>query len=409
MVKGVKLTFVSGVIALTMLSGCGGYDNENKNVVGANKIIAPPELLFDLNASVMQQAIAQLGITDKPAFGVKGYKIIYRTTDDLGHEVNASGLITVPVPTAQILAGLKQLGKNYSMSIVSDQHGTIFPDYEAPTTAATLTHKPYAAGTLFSAVGGFLTIQPDYIGFGTSKGIPHPYLIEKSSANVVVDMIEAAIKFGNDAQLPLNGQVFLTGYSEGGYVTLAAADEIENHHPDIHLQGVAPMSGPYDLNLTGMGVLSENNMTRPDFIGGIIYSYAHYFDLPLNEMVQEPYATLLPTLYDAQKTGPEIRAQLTESVAEFFLPAYRMDFLTNSQNKLRTLFVENSVNDYTPTSATRLYYCGGDSVIPPVIAQSSAQKMGVDAINISDNLDHVPCAQAAYPAVVQWFDELRSK
>lgn len=410
MVMKMKALLLTGSLSLVLLSGCGGYDNEDKNVVGANKLVAPPELLFDINASVMQQAIAaNLGITDKPAFGIKGYKIIYRSIDDKGNDVNISGLITVPVPTAQILAGLKSQGKNYTMSIVSDQHGTIFPDYEAPTSAAALTHQPYGAGIIFSSVAGFMTLQPDYIGFGASKGTPHPYLLEKSSANTVIDMLDAALKFGNDANLPLNGQVYLTGYSEGGYVTLAAAKEIENNHHDLTLKGVAPMSGPYDLGLTGLGVLSADMMGRPDFIGGIIYAYAHANDLALDKMVQEPYATLLPTLYDGQKTGEQIRAQLTESVSDFFIPAYRGDFLQNPANELRTLFVQNSVNDYKPKTDTRLYYCSGDSVIPAVIATTSATKMGITAINIDPTKDHAECAVPAYGAVANWFVELRSK
>ena len=409
MVTGIRNTLACSIAAAALLSGCGGYDNEDKNVVGADKIVQPPELLFDINASVMQQVLAtKLGITDKPAFGIKGYKIVYRTTDNNGKEYNVSGLITVPVPTQQILEGLAKEGKSYSMSIVSDQHGTIFPDYEAPTSAASLTHQPYGAGILFSAVGGFITLQPDYIGFGASKGVPHPYLIEKSSANTVVDMIEAGIKFGNDANLPLNGQVFLTGYSEGGYVSLAAAKVLEKN-PEISVNGVAPLSGPYDLNMIGMGTLSAPTMARPDFIGGIVYSYSYYFDIPLTEMVQEPYATTLPTLYDATKTGAEIRAELTESVTDFFVPAFRQNFLTDPNNRLRTLFTENSVNDYTPDAPTRLYYCGGDTVIPAVVAQSSAQKMGVDAIDINPALDHVECAPYAYQAAALWFNELRSK
>ncbi|MMZ67161.1 hypothetical protein D1872_297150 [compost metagenome] len=99
---------------------------------------------------------------------------------------------------------------------------------------------------------------------------------------------------------------------------------------------------------------------------------------------------------------------MTESVANFFVPTYRADFLTNPSNSLRTLFAQNSVDDYTPIADTRLYYCGGDSVIPPAVAQSAAQKMGVEAIDVNDTLDHVPCAQAAYPAVAAWFDQLRS-
>ncbi len=420
MVKKINKTVLSCSLILTLFIGCGGYDNEDKNIVGEAKLLAPPELLFDFNSSVMQGLIAQIGITDKAAFGIKGYKIIYATKNDRGEDVNASGLITVPVPSSIILEGLKKEGKNFTMSIVSDQHGTIFPDSEAPTTVASsigtnpaviLSPNSWTIQSIIplSIVGGFVTIQPDYIGFGSSKGITHPYLLEKSSANTVIDMIESTLKFGNDGNLPLNGQIYLTGYSEGGYATLAAAKEIEKNYPDLSLKGVAPMSGPYDLNLTGMGVLGAPVMQRPDFIGGIVNSYSEYYDLDLTTMVKEPYATKLPTFYKGDYTGAQIRAELTESIDEFFVTDFKVDFLTNPNNRLRTLFVQNNVNDYKPTTPTRLYYCKGDSVIPSIIPESSAAKMGVEAINLSDNLEHVECATPAYQSVAQWFNEIRSK
>ncbi len=420
MVKHVNKTVLGCSLILTLFIGCGGYDNEDKNVVGEAKLLAPAKLLFDFNSSVMQSLIAQIGITDKPAFGIKGYKIIYATKNDKGEDINASGLVTVPVPSSAILEGLRKKGKTYSMSIVSDQHGTIFPDTEAPTNvaatigtnaAALLSPDSWTIQSIIalSVVGGFVTIQPDYIGFGSSKGITHPYLLEKSSANCVIDMIQSALKFGNDGHLPLNGQIFLTGYSEGGYVTLAAAKEIEKNYPDISLKGVAPMSGPYDLNLTGMGVLSSPTMQRPDFIGGIINSYGQNYDIDLTTMVNEPYATKLPTFFLGDYTGAQIRAELTESIDEFFVTNFKVDFLTNPNNKLRTLFVQNSVNDYKPKTKTKLYYCKGDTVIPSVIPESSAAKMGIEAVNIGDTYEHVECASPAYEAVTQWFNELRSE
>ena len=407
-------------LILTLFTGCGGYDNEGKNVIAKDKLLAPPKLLFDFNSSVMQSLIRQIGITDKAAFGIRGYKIIYATKNEKGEDINASGLITVPVATPLILEKLKKEGKNFTMSIISDQHGTIFPDTEAPTTVASNLNKNPAnlvAGQSwtissllpFSVIGGFVTIQPDYIGFGSSKGVTHPYLLKRSSANSVIDMIESTIKFCNDANLPLNGQIYLSGYSEGGYVTLAAAKEIEKNYPDLSLKGVAAMSGPYDLNLTGLGVLSVPVMQRPDFIGGIINSYSQNYNIALDTMVKEPYATKLPTFYNGNYTGSQIRAELTQSIDEFFVSEFKTDFLTNPDNRLRTLFVQNSVNDYKPTTKTRLYYCKGDSIIPYTIPQTSAAKMGIDAINLSDTLDHAECAPLAYQSVAKWFDEIRSE
>ncbi len=420
MLKQINKIVLSSSLILTLFIGCGGYDNEDKNIVGDAKLLSAPKLLFDFNSSIMQNLIAKMGITDKAAFGIKGYEIIYSVTNENGKDINASGLVTIPVPSETILESLKKEGKNFTMSIVSDQHGTIFPNDEAPTIVAkNLNSNPAnilqpSSWTIqsiipLSVVGGFVTIQPDYIGFGSSKGVTHPYLLEKSSANTVINMIKSMLKFGNDASMPLNGQIYLTGYSEGGYATLATAKEIEKNHPDISLKAVAPMSGPYDLNLTGMGVISAQTMKRPDFIGGIINSYSKYYDIDLTTMVNEPYATKLPTFYTGNYTGAEIRAELTESIDEFFIPAFKLDFLTNQHNTLRTLFIQNSVNDYTPITDTRLYYCKGDTVIPSIIPESSAAKMGVSAVNLSDNLDHTECAPTAYQAVTQWFSEIRSK
>jgi pimeloyl-ACP methyl ester carboxylesterase len=267
--------------------------------------------------------------------------------------------------------------------------------------------KAITVHTSFSSIGGFMTIEPDYIGYGESKNRPHPYLLEKSSANSVIDMIDAAIKFGNENSLPLNGQIFLTGYSEGGYVTMAAQDKIENRRDDLHLMASAPMSGPYDLNLTGMGVLSNDTMLRPDFIGAIVYSYANELDLNLSSIISDQYAVKFPSLYDKTKSADEIRSELTTNTAEFFTPTYRGDFLTNPKNPLREAFVENSVDDFKASTKTTLLYCSGDKTVPPTLSQVAANRIGANAIDLNSSLGHLECALPAYGYTVKWFDKVR--
>lgn len=391
---------------IVVMSGCG-YDNENQNIMGKSEFISATKL-FEVPGSALQPTVSQLA-PGHPAFGLKSYRILYRTHDQKGAEVNASALLTVPVPTQAILEGLKKQGKSFSLSMVSDQHGTIFQDLEAPTSSVIATKKPSTISMIFSAIGGFMTLQPDYIGYGQSKAHPHPYLLEDASANSVVDLIEAAIKFGNDNHLPLNGQIFLTGYSEGGYVTLAAENAIEKKHPDLRLKGVVAMSGPYDLNLIGMGVVSQPQILRPDFIGAIIDSYASSYDIKLDKILNTQYASKLPTLYDKKHDSQEIMQELTHETKDFFNPLFMRDFLTNPKNPLRAAFIQNSVDDFKPQTPTKLFYCGGDKTVPPTITLKASKVMGVDAIDINSSLGHVECAQKAYPAVLTYFDQLRSK
>ena len=399
------LSLASTLLSITII-GCG-YDNDGKNVVDEDRLISVTPL-FDINSSMMQTVVNQLA-PGHPAFGIKGYRVVYKTKDDKGKDIKASGLITVPVASKLILDGLKKKGKNFSISIVSDQHGTIFPDSQAPTSSVILSKKPTDIATLFSAVGGFMTIQPDYIGFGESKGKVHPYLLEDLSASTVIDLLKSAIKFADENSFPINGQIFLSGYSEGGYVTLAAQDEIEKNHPELHLTGVSAMSGPYDLNLTGLGVVSQAQIGRVDFVGGIINSYAKAYDLNLSQIVQEQYASKFPTLYDATKTATQIQEELTDDTNSFLVPSFRADFLQNPNNKLRKEFVENSVDDFKPKTPTELLYCAGDKTVDPRIALSASKKMGVDAIDLNSSLNHTQCAFPAYLFTLKYFDELRSK
>jgi len=401
------LAIVSTLTIPFVIFGCGSYSHEGKNVVGKDTLISVTPM-FDISSDQLRSTVNKLA-PGYPAFGIKGYRVVYKTHDELGNEVNASALLSVPVPSELILNSLKQKGKNFTISIVEDNHGTIFPDLEAPTSSVIATKKPPQIAVLFSGVGGFMTLQPDYIGYGESANHIHPYLLKKSSANTVIDLLKSAIKFGNDHSLPLNGQIFLTGYSEGGYVTLAAQEEIEKNHPELHLTGVVGMSGPYNLALVGMGVLSQPQIGRPDFIGAIINSYSHVYGYKLDEIINAQYASKLPTLYDKKKTGSEIMAELTHETKDFFTPTYRADFLQNDKNPLKVAFVKNSVDDFKPSTPTRLLYCSGDKTIPAAISLKASKSMGVDAFDINSSLGHAECAVPAYGATLQYFVNLRSK
>lgn len=436
MVQGVKLTLISGIVALGLFSGCGGYDHENENVVGSNLIIDAETFNPEVNLTKAQiqaalDAKAQAtGTTHQTALlGLKSYKIDYKTHDSDGSEIIASGLITIPAITPEFMQAYKaQTGTDFSLSIVSDQHGTIFENSEAPSVAASTTHMPDTLATAFSAVAGFMTVQPDYIGFGDSNDTFHPYIVEKPSANATVDMIKAAIAFANDAGLPINGQIFLSGYSEGGYVTMAAAKEIQEHEKDLHLMAVAPMAGPYDVEKMALGALNAPMMAFPPFLADVVYSYAEtYSDVTLDEVVNAPYAAMLKTLFDGKHSGEQIFMALPnvytvgQEPEKLFDAEFIADFLTNENNTLRKRFTENSVIDWKPEVPMKLYHCTNDLVVPYQMSQlayasfqqqgaQSVTLVGIDSVeaNASNPLQvHSNCAPVAYSQVIPWFDAIR--
>jgi len=434
MVKGIKVTLVSSLVALTLLSGCGGYDNEDKNVVGTNLVLTQDTFkpVATLSKEMIQASLDQQGIDQQALDSIESYVIKYKTKDARGKEVIASGLITIPEAKTlkAFIEGYKAAtGKDFSLSIVSDQHGTIFENSEAPSVAASTTHFPNQLATLFTGVAGFMTVQPDYLGYGENNGTVHPYIVEEPSANATVDMIKAAIAFANTMGLPINGQVFLSGYSEGGYVTMAAAKEIQNNHPDIHMMAVAPMAGPYDVEQMGLGALKAPQMAFPPFLADIVYAYsAIYDDINLSDVVYDQYAAIIPTLFDGKHNGTEIYMALpnvyvngTQSPDTLFKKTFIDDYIAGTNNKLRVHFRENSVIDWTPQVPMKLYHCTNDQIIPYALSelaygtftQRGSKSVELQPINtVDDNATdplyvHRECASVAYPQVIAWFDKVR--
>ena len=116
-----------------------------------------------------------------------------------------------------------------SLPILSINHGTVTGRDEVASIWPTNT--PEGVTGLWMASMGYYSCLPDYPGFGVSE-ILHPYVHAKSLAISIIDMIRAAKQYAEKSGISLAEQLFLTGYSEGGYATLATHKEIENSYSD---------------------------------------------------------------------------------------------------------------------------------------------------------------------------------
>lgn len=103
------------------------------------------------------------------------------------------------------------------------------------------------------AAQGRIVVLPNYLGHDTSSLDFHPFLNAEAQAIDVVDAIRAAKAYLATTSGPQAGdQLFLTGYSQGGHVAMAAHRTIERDHAgEFTVTASAPMSGPY--NMVGFG------------------------------------------------------------------------------------------------------------------------------------------------------------
>jgi pimeloyl-ACP methyl ester carboxylesterase len=403
--KGVVLS-----LPLLLIMGCGDLDQpKNEEVEGG-------EVVVDFSAPLMKKTLIGKGVADEntTVFGYKAFKIPYTTTDENGEEVEASGLFVIPT-------GLTPEVQQIGLSMVSDDHGTIFANNDAPSVMGENNGAPDGSAIILTAMGGFATLQADYIGFGDSNDHYHPFVQKKSLANATVDFIKTVKTFASDNDIKLNNQLFITGYSEGGYAAMATLQKIEAEK-ELTVTMAAPMAGPYDLNTTAFGVLSTPTLSVPSFMADIGYAYAKTYGKEVSDIINEPYASKLSTLLDGSLARPDIDKELTQKTTGedgLFNPIFVGNFFKDPNNWFREAMVENSVHAWSPQTPMRLVHCEGDKVIPFGISQITEGTMRAmkakdvsivpveSFLKLDSNLSHSDCGVMAYKVTTGIFAKAR--
>ncbi len=282
-------------------------------------------------------------------YDVDFFKIVYNTTYK-GKSIEASGLLAVPknTPTAP--------------SLISTQHGTMFKHADAPSNfPATFT------GFELFASAGFVTVIPDFLGFGVSNTITHPYYDQQHSGTSVVDMLKAVKYYLEKEKTPLSNRLFLLGYSEGGYVTMAAQKEIETHpEHNLSITAAAEGAGGYDISGMLSTIATLPAYAEPSFLAFILQSYntTYNWNRPYTDFFQEPYASRIPALLNGTKTQAEINAQLSTSTAALFNPVFFANLGTaTGELVLKQAVQNNSFLNWVPKSPTRLYHGTVDNTV----------------------------------------------
>ncbi len=205
-----------------------------QNPVQLLSTVTAPSLLLQLNLATNQQLLALSGA---PVCDVLIYKIKYETVGGANEATTASGALMVPSGLGSICTGARP--------IVEYAHGTT-TDRSFDMTDLS-NDEALALAALFASQG-YIVVAPNYAGYDTSTLAYHPYLIAQQQSRDMIDAVTAA-----RTALPLasatltrdNGKLFITGYSQGGYVAMATHRALQA--AGMTVTASAPMSGPYAL------------------------------------------------------------------------------------------------------------------------------------------------------------------
>ncbi|RIH64201.1 hypothetical protein D1164_02385 [Mariniphaga sediminis] len=364
------------------------------------KTYTPIVIEASLNAFISKYPDLEF-LKERAKYGFKVYKIQYKTSFK-GEPVLASGIVSVPI------------GEEFFPSI-SYQNGTNTLHANAPSVNPN-NNELYLL-LEFVASTGFVVSMPDYLGFGSSDNMFHPYLHKESTVQVVLDMLRAVEELATLKGFSLNEELYLTGYSQGGWATMQVQKAIENEFSgEFNLKASAPAGGPYDLNFINEYILNRETYPMPYFFGYMFDSYTNLeaITTPIDEVFNSPYNTLIPVLYDGTKSGEEINAELTTSVSELFTANYRQNYKTDtSYSSILSTLSDNSIEAWNTSIPTRIIHGTADSFVPMDVATNIYQSFLTKGVS-TDRVQLVPIPETDHidgiiPAglfSIQWFLEL---
>ncbi|MCU0392701.1 MAG: lipase family protein [Thermoflexibacter sp.] len=301
-------------------------------------------------------------VTSITKYSFKVYRVVYKTKDLDNNEIQASGAILVPTTTDRL-------------AIVSYQHGTIRNDNEAPSNF-NLNSEAGAIGALIASVG-YVVSLPDYIGYGASKQIPHPYEHRKSLATASLDMLRAVREFCNSQSVPLNDRLFLTGYSEGGFATMSMQKMMEEEFPsEFKITASVLGAGAYNKTAFTNYVLNQN--TGLSFINNYVwvlqtYNAAYKLNRPMTAFFTEPNAGSI------QQNGPF--AQISQNPQQLFLPSFREGILRGTDTGMLNAIRDNDVFDWKPQVPTLLVHGKADDFVIPLNSETAYNAMRARGAN----------------------------
>ena len=328
-------------------------------------------------------------------YSVKAYKITYYTIGIDGDKTKASGLLSIPQ---------KDFGEK--SPLISYQHGTIFQNKQAPSISST------SANAIMTLAGtGYIVSAPDYLGYGESHGKIHPYIHADSLSSASIDMLKASKTLLRASNIQLNHQLFLAGYSEGGYATLALQKAIqENNTGEFNVTASAAGAGPFDLTETSITLANKVTNERPAYMSFLLKAYDSVYNLnKITDMYQPQYVDAVNTLFDGNNSGNTITNSLTTTTNKLFKPAFLEALQGNGSHIIKEKLALNNIYNWRPVAPTRLFHGPKDEVVPYSNAQKALSSMranGAPNVSLRDCFlnTHVKCAIPYIIDTLHFFD-----
>jgi len=385
--------------------------------------LTPAQLFDALQLSSAGEQILDLIIA--PTCGVDVHQLRYHTVDPAGAATTASGALMIPTGSAATCQGARPM--------VVYTHGTAA---EKSYNIADLSNADNAEGLLIAATfaaHGYIVVAPNYAGYDSSTLTYHPYLHAEQQSKDTVDALSAARSALPTSFAPTitnGGKLFVTGYSQGGYVAMATHRLLQQTGSVVTAS--APMSGPYALAAFGDAIFQGQVIdSAPLLVSWIVSAYQRIYGnlyAAPTDAFDARYATGIDTLLPTTGTRSQLydqgrlpREQLFNSTPPD--PAYAAFTPATTPADLAPVFARGFGPDALVTNTYRLSYLQDslarpDGAFPaytdglPAAAPTHPLRIGLKANDLRNWLPTAPvllCAGNEDPSVLYMNTDLMQR
>ena len=339
----------------------------------------------------------------KPQQGVKLYKVAYSSIIPEKNDsvVTAYGLIAIPQNVQP------------NAPIVSYQHGTIFDRSWTPSNPAGSMETQLMISQFASQ--GYIVIAADYFGTSKESTLPNSYFVAQSTAQACLDMYRASLQILKKENIN-PGKLFINGWSQGGYSTLAFLRYLDLLN--IPVTGVASASGPADPLLFITQSLNNPSPFAASFgvaaVSNLMLSYDAYYNLNgyLDSSIHPNYIKQAHQLYGFNMGYQDFATQVPTQPDSVFLPQFFVDSRTALKPFWKTLD-NNAAYRWRMSAPLRCFYSLRDEAVPWQVArlavdyQRTLGHPNAEAIDAGPNADHRSVYLYSLVKVKRWFDGMK--
>jgi pimeloyl-ACP methyl ester carboxylesterase len=350
------------------------------------------------------------------------YSVSYQSSipEKDGKQTRASGLVAIP-------AGFR----SGALPIVSYQHGTVYGKYEVPSysfrdsSPSPINHYKGSYETRLAvaqfAGRGKIVIAADYFGMGDSTE-PDSYLVKASEQQACLDLYKATVEWLKSGLGIEQQALFLSGWSQGGFVTMAFLEMLEDQ--DIPVMAASTASAPNDLFASLFGAIYHPAKISAPWINTILslsgFSFQDYYSKPglVSSIIKPEYIEPMRRIYARDYSSEEELVNLILSLTRHGKLDLKMLLKTEFSNpaafantEYGALLKQSSVYRHYFLTPVQMNYGTLDEAIPVPIAQLGEfyqKSMGVKNVSAIpvEGANHRATFLTAVARQVGWFDRI---